>query len=64
MERVLKQSGIPLSVDKVLNIAKTITTIRVKLPKSNKILSKTMILTAKHRQIQPLLNEKFWQNNA
>lgn len=63
MERILKQRGIPLSVDKVLNIAKTITTIRVKLPKSNKKLSRTMVLTSKHRLIEPLLNEKFWQND-
>ena len=62
LERVLKQSEIPLSVDKVLNIAKTITTVRVKLPKSKKTLSKTMVLTSRHRQVAPLLNEKFWQN--
>ena len=61
LERILKQSGIPLTVDKVLNIAKTITTIRVKLPKSNKTLTRTMVLTTKHRLIEPLLNEKFWQ---
>jgi len=62
LERILKHNGIPLSVDKVLNITKTITTIRVKLPKSNKTLSKTMVITAKHRQVEPLLNENFWQN--
>jgi len=61
LERILKQTGIILSVDKVLNIAKTITTIRVKLPKSNITLSRTMVLTAKHRMIEPLLNEEFWR---
>jgi transposase len=61
MERVLKKSGITISVDKVLSIAKTITTIRVKLPKSNKCLSKTMVLTTKHRLVEPLLYANFWQ---
>ena len=61
MERILKIAGINLSVDKTLNIAKTITTLRVKLPKSNKMLSKLMLLTAKHRQIKDLFDEKFWQ---
>ena len=64
MERVLKKSGITISVDKVLSIAKTITTIRVKLPKSNKYLSKTMVLTAKHRLVEPLLYAKFWQKHG
>ena len=61
MERILKQSGVPISVDKVITIAKTITTIRVKLPKSNKYLSKIMVLTEKHRLVEPLLHAKFWQ---
>ena len=61
LERVLKQSDIPLSVDKVLNIAKTITTIRAKLPKSKKTLSKIMVLTAKHRLVESLLYEEFWK---
>jgi transposase len=61
LERILKQTGIPLSVDKVLNIAKTITTVRVKLPKANRTLSRTMVLTSKHRMVEPLLSEEFWQ---
>jgi cystathionine beta-lyase/cystathionine gamma-synthase len=60
MERVLKKSGLSLSVDKALNIAKTITTVKVKLPKSNKNLTKIMVLTAKHRIVEPLLYAKFW----
>jgi hypothetical protein len=49
-------------VDKVLNIAKTITTIKVKLPKSNKTLTKTMLLTERHKSIAPLFDENFWEN--
>ena len=61
MERILKKNGISLSVDKVISIAKTITTIRVKLPKSGEHLSKTMLLTKKHKLIEPMLQAEFWQ---
>lgn len=62
LERILRLSGINLSVDKVLNIAKTITTIKMYLPISNTSLSRTMLLTAKHRSISKLFDEKFWEN--
>ena len=48
LERILKLSGINLSVDKVLNIAKTITTLKIKLPASGETLTKTMLLTPKY----------------
>ncbi|MDR2927496.1 MAG: transposase, partial [Cytophagaceae bacterium] len=47
LERILKLSNINLSVDKVLNIAKTVTTLKIKLPESKETLSKTMLLTKK-----------------
>jgi hypothetical protein len=56
LERILKLSGINLSVDKVLNISKTITTIKIKLPVSDEILSKTMIITQIHESIDQLFN--------
>jgi transposase len=62
MERILKLSGINLSVDKVLNIAKTVTTIKIKLPTSGETLTKTMLLTKKHKTIEQLFDEKFWEN--
>ena len=62
MERILKLSGINLSVDKVLNIAKTVTTLKIKLPASRETLTKTMLLTEKHRTIKPLFDKKFWEN--
>ncbi|MDR2145660.1 MAG: hypothetical protein LBE91_04265 [Tannerella sp.] len=49
-----------LSVDKVLNIAKTITTLRIKLPISGETLTKTMLMTAKHRAIEQLFDQNFW----
>jgi transposase len=62
LERVLKLSCFNLSVDKVLNTAKTITTIKVKMPISRETISKTMLLTARHRAIEQLLDKKFWEN--
>jgi transposase len=61
MERVLKICGINLSVDKVLNIAKTITTLKIKLPVSGERLTKTMLITAKHKSISKLFEEDFWK---
>ena len=56
LERILKASNINLSVDKVLSIAKTITTIKVRLPKSNKTLTRTMLLTERHKLIASLFD--------
>jgi transposase len=61
LERILKKNGTRLSVDKVLSIAKTITTIRVKLPESGTTLTKTMLLTPKHKSIAMLFDENFWK---
>jgi len=62
LERILKVSGINLSVDKVLNIAKTITTLKIKLPISGETMTKTMLLTAKHNSIAKLFDPTFWEN--
>jgi hypothetical protein len=62
LERILKICGINLSVDKVLNIAKTITTLKIKLPMSGERLTKTMLITAKHKSISKLFEQEFWKN--
>jgi transposase len=62
MDRILKLKGINLSVDKVLSISKTITTIKMKLPISNTHLSKTMLISSKHKSIAMLFDEKFWNS--
>jgi len=62
LERVLKLTNINLSFDKVLNIAKTINTIKVKLPTSETNLTKTMLLTPRYKSIAVLFNEDFWKN--
>jgi transposase len=62
LDRILKIRGIGLSVDKVISISKTITTIKIKLPISNKHLSKTMIITSRHKSIELLFEDKFWSS--
>lgn len=59
LERILKLENIEVSVDKALNMAKTITTIQVKLPLSNQIISKTMVMK-RHKKIEKLFEENFW----
>ena len=58
LERILKVNGFKISVDKVLNIAKTITAIKVKLPLAGESISKTMLLP-KHKLIAKLFDEDF-----
>jgi hypothetical protein len=45
-----------MSVDKVLKIAKTITTIKLRLPLNDKIMTKTMMLTPEQQLLQPLFD--------
>jgi transposase len=62
LERVLKSSGIGLSVDKVLNIAKTIATLKIKLPTTGDTINKTILITQKHKSIQKLFDLNFWKS--
>jgi len=57
LERIIKIKNIDMSVDHVLDAAKTITTIRIRLPENNKTFTKTLFLTDKHRKIQPLFEK-------
>ena len=63
LERILKANKINLSVDKVLDIAKTITTIKVRLKESDETISKTMLLTPKHKSIACQFKDDFWEIN-
>ena len=63
LERNLKNNNIKMSVDKVLSIAKTITTIKVKLQESNETISKTMLITEKHKSISKLFETDFWSQS-
>jgi transposase len=60
LERVLKTNGINLSVDKVVAIAKTITTIKVNMPHNDTTYTKTMLITNKHKLIAKLFDDDFW----
>ncbi len=50
-----------MSVDKVLNIAKIVTTIKINMPVSGNTLTKTMLLTPKHKSIGKLFEKNFWK---
>ena len=54
LERIITCLDIKLSVDKVLDIAKTITTLRVHMPNNRSFYTKTMFLTDDHKTIRPL----------
>ena len=60
LERLLKLSDISLSVDKVLNMAKTVTTISVYMPQNKTHLIKTMPMK-RHKPIAKLFEEEFWE---
>lgn len=62
LERVLKEKQYKISADKVLDIAKTVTTIRIKLPLSGKTINKTMIITERQKLIEPLFSDDFWKS--
>lgn len=59
LDRLLKQNHIGLSVDKVIKLAKTVTTISVYLPQNREHLTQTMLLK-RHKPIELLFNENFW----
>ena len=56
LERIIKMMGIGMSVDKVLDIAKTITTIRVRMPNNHETLTKTLFLSEQQKAIKPLFD--------
>ena len=62
LERLLKLSEIRMSVDKVLELAQTIVTIRVRLPQSKQTISKTMLMK-RHQRIAPLFTDEFWDTH-
>lgn len=59
LERRLKQANIGMSVDKVLNMAKTVATIVFRLPESGKTFTKTMPMK-RHQRIEKLFTDDFW----
>ena len=62
LERLITINKIDMSVDQVLEAAKTITTIRIRLPEHGSFFTKTLFLTDKHLAIRPLFEKT--ENNA
>ena len=58
LERILKKMKFPLSVDKVLEIAKTIPTVTMKLPYHQQKQTRTLFLTDEHRSIKQVFDLK------
>lgn len=59
LQRIIAlHGGINLSVDKVIEIAKTIPTIKLSLPYGEEERIKTLFLTESHRRIKPLFDIK------
>ena len=56
LERLIAINKIGMSVDKVLEAAKTITTIRVRMPENGTYFTKTLFLTEKHLAVKPLFD--------
>lgn len=58
LERIINTMQIPMSVDEVIDIAKTIPTINISLPNGTKIC-RTVFNTPRQKTIQPLFYLKF-----
>lgn len=59
LERLLKLSNINMSVDKVLELARTIVTIQITLPQNKQTINRTMLMK-RHQRIAPLFSDEFW----
>lgn len=55
-ERIIASTGIEMSVDKVLDIARTVTTIRVNMPHNHEFYTKTLFLSEQQKAIKPLFD--------
>ena len=60
LERLLKMSDIKMSVDKVLNMAKTVTTISIYMPQNKTHFIRTMPMK-RHKPIAKLFDKNFWE---
>ena len=60
LERLLKLSGCPYSVDETLKIAETIVTIEIARPENKDTITKTLCLTEEERAIAYLIDTDDW----
>ena len=54
LERVIREKEVSMSVDKVLDVAKTVITIRIKMPENREVYTRTLFLTKSQKLIEPL----------
>ena len=54
----MKLTKFPMSVDKALEIAKTVPTVTMRLPYNQQKLTQTLFLTDEQRAIKPLFDLK------
>lgn len=57
-ERQLNLKKFPMSVDRVLEIAKTIPSITISMPHNQQLMTQTLFLTEEHHSIQQLFDSK------
>ena len=57
LERLIAVNKIDMSVDQALEAAKTIATVRIRLPENGSNFTKTLFLTEKHLAIKPLFEK-------
>ena len=62
LERLLKLSGCPYSVDNVLRIAEVIVTLEVDLPKNGNPITETLYTAKEERDIAYLIETDDWLN--
>jgi len=58
LERIMKLMKFPLSVDKALEIAKTIPTVTIRMPHNKKTQTQTLFLSEEPRELKPLFDLK------
>lgn len=58
LERIIKMKDVNMSVDQVIEISKTITTIRINMNQNRKIYTKTLFLTEKQKAIRLLFGQE------
>jgi transposase len=56
LERIVREIGLDMSIDQVLEIAKTLITLQVKIPGTEHLRTRTLFLTPEHRSILPLFD--------
>jgi len=60
LDRIMKKSGMKISVNKALNMAQSVTTMTLYLPENDIHIEKTMLMP-RHAPIVQLFDDEFWE---